>query len=114
MIKLDVISDPICPWCYIGKRRFETAVEELRGEVEVDLDRKDVLLTRGLVQHRGGRVDDQRPAHAPGGKAIHVEDVALELRRRGPRDGQFRVDLAWIQRQGAFLVLNSRSAVVHF
>lgn len=27
MITLDIISDPICPWCYIGKANFEKAVE---------------------------------------------------------------------------------------
>jgi len=26
MIKLDIISDPICPWCYIGKALLETAL----------------------------------------------------------------------------------------
>ncbi len=25
MIKLDILSDPICPWCYIGKTRLERA-----------------------------------------------------------------------------------------
>ncbi|MBO9472308.1 DsbA family oxidoreductase [Shimia sp. R10_1] len=28
MIKLDIISDPICPWCYIGKTRLEKALAE--------------------------------------------------------------------------------------
>jgi predicted DsbA family dithiol-disulfide isomerase len=28
-IKLDVWSDVACPWCYIGKRRFESALERL-------------------------------------------------------------------------------------
>ncbi len=28
MIKLDIISDPICPWCYIGKTRLEQALAE--------------------------------------------------------------------------------------
>lgn len=27
MITLDIISDPICPWCYIGKANFDHAVE---------------------------------------------------------------------------------------
>jgi len=27
MIKLDIISDPICPWCYIGKARLNQALE---------------------------------------------------------------------------------------
>ncbi|MEC8196093.1 MAG: DsbA family oxidoreductase [Pseudomonadota bacterium] len=27
MIKLDIISDPICPWCFIGKSRLMKALE---------------------------------------------------------------------------------------
>ncbi|WP_306112868.1 MULTISPECIES: DsbA family protein [unclassified Roseovarius] len=28
MIKLDIISDPICPWCYIGKTLLDQALAE--------------------------------------------------------------------------------------
>jgi predicted DsbA family dithiol-disulfide isomerase len=34
-VDVDVWSDVVCPWCYIGKRRFERAVEELLGEIDV-------------------------------------------------------------------------------
>jgi predicted DsbA family dithiol-disulfide isomerase len=36
-MRVDIWSDVICPWCYIGKRRFETALGrfEHRDEVEV-------------------------------------------------------------------------------
>ena len=27
MTKLDIISDPICPWCYIGKAHLDRALE---------------------------------------------------------------------------------------
>lgn len=27
MITLDIISDPICPWCYIGKTHLDTALQ---------------------------------------------------------------------------------------
>ncbi|MDA8760662.1 DsbA family oxidoreductase [Amylibacter sp.] len=27
MAKIDIISDPICPWCYIGKTRLDRALE---------------------------------------------------------------------------------------
>ncbi len=27
MVQLDIISDPICPWCYIGKARLDAAIE---------------------------------------------------------------------------------------
>jgi predicted DsbA family dithiol-disulfide isomerase len=28
MTKLDIISDPICPWCYIGKSKLDRALEK--------------------------------------------------------------------------------------
>lgn len=35
MIKLDIWSDIVCPWCYIGKRRMERALEGLGEEVQI-------------------------------------------------------------------------------
>jgi predicted DsbA family dithiol-disulfide isomerase len=35
-IKVDIWSDVQCPWCYIGKRKFEAAAAEFDGEVEVE------------------------------------------------------------------------------
>ena len=35
-IPLDVVSDVMCPWCYIGKRRLETALEATSG-VDIDI-----------------------------------------------------------------------------
>lgn len=34
-VDIEIASDVICPWCFIGKRRFEKAVGMLAGEVEV-------------------------------------------------------------------------------
>ena len=34
-LHVDVISDVICPWCYVGKRRLEKAVAALDGPVKV-------------------------------------------------------------------------------
>jgi predicted DsbA family dithiol-disulfide isomerase len=36
-IQVEIWSDVVCPWCYIGKRRFEAAVAQLEGEVEFDV-----------------------------------------------------------------------------
>src|SRR3954453_16336436 len=36
VIKVDVWSDIACPWCYIGKRKFEAGAEAFGGEVEVE------------------------------------------------------------------------------
>jgi predicted DsbA family dithiol-disulfide isomerase len=34
-LHIDVISDVICPWCFIGKRRLEKAIAALHRQVEV-------------------------------------------------------------------------------
>src|SRR5690348_1364812 len=38
VIKVDVVSDVVCPWCYIGKRRMEKAIKELGDEVDIQLE----------------------------------------------------------------------------
>jgi len=30
MLKIDIVADIVCPWCFIGKRRLETAVAIVR------------------------------------------------------------------------------------
>jgi predicted DsbA family dithiol-disulfide isomerase len=37
-VKVEIWSDVVCPWCYIGKRRFESALREFEhaGDVEVE------------------------------------------------------------------------------
>ena len=35
-MKVDIWSDVQCPWCYIGKRKFEAAVADFDGEVQVE------------------------------------------------------------------------------
>ena len=36
-LTVDVISDVICPWCYIGKRRLEKAIAVLDGQHDVQV-----------------------------------------------------------------------------
>jgi predicted DsbA family dithiol-disulfide isomerase len=35
MITVEIWSDVVCPWCYIGKRRFEQALAEFEPAVEI-------------------------------------------------------------------------------
>lgn len=36
-VQIDVISDVVCPWCYIGKHRLEQGLAMLDTEVEIDV-----------------------------------------------------------------------------
>ena len=31
-LTIDIVSDVVCPWCFIGKRRLEAALRELKSE----------------------------------------------------------------------------------
>jgi predicted DsbA family dithiol-disulfide isomerase len=35
-LAVDIWSDIACPWCFLGKRRFERALEQYNGPVEVE------------------------------------------------------------------------------
>lgn len=37
MMKVEIWSDVICPWCYIGKRRFEAALADFPHKQDVQL-----------------------------------------------------------------------------
>jgi predicted DsbA family dithiol-disulfide isomerase len=37
-ITIDVVSDVVCPWCYLGKARLELAIAEVQDEVGVDIN----------------------------------------------------------------------------
>ncbi|HCD17511.1 MAG TPA: disulfide bond formation protein DsbA, partial [Rhodobiaceae bacterium] len=36
VLHLDIISDVICPWCFIGKRKLDAALGEV-GDLRVNL-----------------------------------------------------------------------------
>jgi predicted DsbA family dithiol-disulfide isomerase len=36
-LTIDVVSDVMCPWCYIGKRRLEDALADVRKEMDVEV-----------------------------------------------------------------------------
>ena len=37
-IVIDVVSDMVCPWCYVGKARLDLAIAEVLDEVSVDIN----------------------------------------------------------------------------
>lgn len=36
-ITIDVVSDVVCPWCYLGKKRLEKAIEDVAGDISVSV-----------------------------------------------------------------------------
>jgi predicted DsbA family dithiol-disulfide isomerase len=36
-VEVEIWSEVVCPWCYIGKRRFEAALADVSDEIDVDV-----------------------------------------------------------------------------
>jgi predicted DsbA family dithiol-disulfide isomerase len=69
VVKIDFVSDVVCPWCALGATALEQAIENLAGEVVVELTFKPFELNPDMpaegehaVQHmmrKYGRTADQ-------------------------------------------------------
>jgi predicted DsbA family dithiol-disulfide isomerase len=83
-VKVEIWSDVVCPWCYIGKRRFESALGQFEHAEEVEVEWKsfeldpDAPVRRGptlehLARKYGITEEQARQMHA------RMEGVAAEL-----------------------------------
>jgi predicted DsbA family dithiol-disulfide isomerase len=61
-VHIEIWSDIACPWCYIGKRRFETALAEFEHRDEVE------------VTWRSFELDPTAPHEEPGELAAHLAE----------------------------------------
>jgi predicted DsbA family dithiol-disulfide isomerase len=57
---IEVASDVVCPWCYIGKRRLEKALEALKGEYDVRIEWLPFQLNPGMPEGGMARADYRR------------------------------------------------------
>lgn len=48
-VHVEIWSDFVCPWCWIAKRRFESAVNALSGQVEVITTTRSYRLAKGMT-----------------------------------------------------------------
>ena len=54
LMQVDIWSDIACPWCYIGKRRFEHALAEFEHATEVEVNWHSFELDPGAPPEREG------------------------------------------------------------
>lgn len=92
-MNVEIWSDVVCPWCYIGKRRFERALASFDHPDEV------------TVTYRSFELDPDAPAERTGTHAEHLagkygmttaqaEQANKQMTERAADDGlEFRFDL---------------------
>ena len=101
-MQVEIWSDVVCPWCAIGKRRFEAALERFEGEIaqippkysaiKVDGERAYDLArdgedfdipSRQVVVHEARLVEmtdaDHAVFHVRSGKGFYVRALARDL-----------------------------------
>ncbi len=57
-MKIEVWTDLICPWCYIGKRRLDRAIEGFQGRSDVSITWRSFELDPGFPSDFSGSVDE--------------------------------------------------------
>jgi predicted DsbA family dithiol-disulfide isomerase len=57
ILTIDVISDVICPWCYIGKKRLEKAIVAFEGQREIRVRWLPYQLNPTMPKHGISRKD---------------------------------------------------------
>jgi predicted DsbA family dithiol-disulfide isomerase len=89
-MRIDVYSDTVCPWCYLGKRRFELAVAA-RPHFEPRVTWRPFELNPDIPTEG---VDRAAYLAARIGDSDRVAEAHAELQRQGEAAGiQFRFDL---------------------
>ena len=82
-ITLDVISDVMCPWCYIGKRRLEKAISETQDYV-LDIRWRPFLLDATIP---ADGMDRQEYLTRKFGSSEGVDQVYDPVREAGKAEG---------------------------
>ena len=57
-MKVEIWSDIVCPFCYIGKRKFETALADFAGKGKVDIEWKSFQLDPEMDNKEGLNVHE--------------------------------------------------------
>jgi predicted DsbA family dithiol-disulfide isomerase len=91
-MQVEIWSDPVCPWCYLGKRRFERALESFGHRDEVTVVYRSFELdpsappgvTTPTVERLAGKY---------GMTADQAGEAQRQMEQRAAQDGlEFRMD----------------------
>ncbi|MCC6611824.1 MAG: DsbA family oxidoreductase [Anaerolineae bacterium] len=71
-MKLEIWSDIACPWCYIGRRRLETALSQFEHRDQVEIVWRSFQLDPGAPQEYEGSINEMLAEM----KGIHPQQAA--------------------------------------
>src|SRR4051794_38883095 len=84
VVKIDFVSDIVCPWCAVGLRSLEEAIARLDGAVRVDLHFQPFELNpamppqgQEIVEHLTGKYGITPEQVAANSEALRARGAAL-------------------------------------
>lgn len=126
---VDVVSDVVCPWCFIGKRKLEAAIARLRQaevpletsvrwhpfELNPDLPAGGILRTEYLERKWGSvaRAEENYVRVRSAGESVGIA-FRLDCIERQPNTFDAHRLVAWAQGQGDAGALVERLFAAYF
>ena len=84
-IKIDFVSDVSCPWCAIGLKALETALQRLEGEVQADIHFQPFELNPDMPPE--GQEINEHLSQKYGSTPEQLEQTREAIRLRGATVG---------------------------
>ena len=81
-MKIDIVSDVVCPWCYVGKRRFEQALAARPG-IDVEVSWHAFQLNPDMP---ADGMERESYLVAKFGSAARAESIYADITAAGARD----------------------------
>ncbi|HLL27692.1 MAG TPA: DsbA family oxidoreductase [Xanthobacteraceae bacterium] len=110
-VVIDVVSDVVCPWCYLGKHRLEAALK-LRPDIETEIHWRPYFLDPRVPREGMARVDylsrkfgsDERirPAHERLSRLGREEGIEFHFEKiaRQPNTLDAHRLIGWAEAEG--------------
>ncbi|WEX79034.1 DsbA family protein [Sinorhizobium numidicum] len=83
-VNIDIVSDVVCPWCYLGKNRLDQAVASVAGDIQVIIQWRPYQLNPDLPPQG---VDHKEHLAAKLGGQAAVDRAHRTLEGLGQEDG---------------------------
>lgn len=86
-MKIQIWSDVMCPFCYIGKKNFEAALETLPFKDEVEVEWKSFQLDPELTETSGLKTTSQYLSERKGLTIQQVNQMQQQVTEMGEKAG---------------------------
>jgi len=85
-MKVEIWSDVMCPFCYIGKRRFETALQKFGHKDEIEVEWKSFQLDPSM-QNDPGKNINQYLAERKGWTLEYAKQINSQMTKMAAAEG---------------------------